>query len=123
MLSLTTLLSSFLAGQEKADGTHYSRFIELGYQYAPVCLVSLVIGLGSKLFPPLDIFGPQAPDIAKEILFSLGFIWSVYLGWRLLGEQGLTPARRLVPLFPGVLGSVLAGISWWVAIFGPIVLE
>ena len=122
VLSLTTLLSAFLAGEAKADGTLYSRFLELGYQYAPVCLVSLVIGLGSKLFPPFDVFGPSAPDIAKELLFSAGFVWSVYLGWRLLAEQGLAPRQRLLPMFPGALGSVLAGISWWVAIFGPIEL-
>jgi polyferredoxin len=123
VLSLTTLASAFLAGEAKAGGTLYSRFLELGYQYAPVCLVSLVIGLGAKLFPPFDVFGPQAPDIAKEVLFSLGFVWSVWLGWRLLAGQGLPPAERVLPLIPGVLGSVLAGISWWVAIFGPIVIE
>ena len=85
--------------------------------------MSLVIGLGSKLFPPFDVFGPNAPDIAKEVLFSIGFVWSIWLGWKLLAEQGLPPAKRLLPLFPGVLGSVIAGISWWVAIFGPIVIE
>lgn len=123
VLSLTTLASAFLAGEAKADGTLYSRYLELGYQYAPVCLVSLVIGLGSKLFPPFDVFGPNAPDIAKEVLFSIGFVWSIWLGWKLLAEQGLPPAKRLLPLFPGVLGSVIAGISWWVAIFGPLVIE
>ncbi|MDR1936201.1 MAG: 4Fe-4S binding protein [Candidatus Accumulibacter sp.] len=123
VFTVTTFAASFLAGQEGADGTLYSRFLELGYQYAPVCLVSLVISLGSKLFPPFDVFGPDVPDLAKEALFSVGFVWSVYLGWRLLGEQGLPPAKRWVPAFPGTLGSVLAGISWWVAIFGPIIIE
>lgn len=123
VLSLTTLASSFIAGQEGADGTLYSRFLELGYQYAPVCLVSLVIGLGSKLFSPLESLGPNVPSQAKEVLFGLGVAWSVYLGWKILQEQGLPPLRRLVPLFPGVMGSLLAGVAWWVAIFGPIVLE
>ena len=27
----------------------------------------LRLGLGAKLFPPFDVFGPQAPDIAKEV--------------------------------------------------------
>jgi polyferredoxin len=123
VFTLTTFAASFLAGEEGADGSFYSRFLELGYQYAPVCLVSLVISLGSKLFPPFDVLGPAAPDIAKEALFSIGFVWSIYLGWRLLAEQGLPPRKRLLPMFPGALGSVLAGISWWVAIFGPIVVE
>lgn len=122
VLSLTTLASAFLAGEAKATGTFYARFLELGYQYAPVCLVSLVIGLGSKLFPPLAVFGPNAPDLAKELLFSLSFLWSIYLGWQILGKQGLAPGKRLLPLFPGVVGSVVVGISWWVAIFGAIEL-
>jgi polyferredoxin len=123
VLTLTTAASSFLAGEAKADGTFYSRFLELGYQYAPVCLVSLVIGLGTKLFPPFDVFGENAPDIAKVALFSVSFVWSIYLGWRILGEQGLPPAERPLPLIPGVIGSVLAGVSWWVTIFGPIAIE
>jgi hypothetical protein len=112
VLSLCTAAASFVAGQAGADGTLYSRFLELGYQYAPVCLVSLIIGLGSKLFPPLDILGPNAPDIAKEVLFSISFVWSIYLGWHLLAKQGLPRAERLLPLIPGMVGSSLAGVSW-----------
>lgn len=120
VLGLASLAASFLAGEEKASGTLYSRFLELGYQFAPVCLVSLVIGLGTKLFTPLEFISADAPDVAKEILFVLGFLWSVHLGYRILGDQGLRPAKRLLPLLPGVAGSAATGVAWWVAIFGPI---
>ena len=39
-----------------------------------------------------------------------------------VGHPGRLWRQRLLPMFPGALGSVLAGISWWVAIFGPIEL-
>jgi hypothetical protein len=120
VLALATLASAYLAGAAGADGTLYARFLELGYQFAPVCLVSLVIGLGGQLFAPLGALDPGAPDIAKQLLFALGLAWSVYIGWRLLGVQGLPPDKRLLPLFPGVAGSAAAGIAWWVGIFGPI---
>lgn len=122
VLGLMTLAAAFLAGEEGGDGTLASRFLELGYQFAPVSLVSLIIGLGSKLFMPLDAFGADAPGIAKEVLFAIGFLWSLRLGYRLLGEQGIAPAKRWLPLMPGVVGSCVIGIAWWVAIFGAIEL-
>lgn len=118
VLSLTTLAASFLAGEAKADGSLYSRFLELGYQYAPVCLVSLVIGLGNKLFPPLAYLHPTLPALTQKLFFFAGFLWSLWLGWQILARQQLAANQRVLPLLPGVIGSVAVGLAWWVAIFG-----
>ncbi|CAH2602649.1 4Fe-4S binding protein [Rhodovastum atsumiense] len=119
VLGLATLASAYLAGSKAATGTLYQRFLELGYQYAPVCLVSLIIGLGYNLFLPLGYFGDSAPDIAKEVLLAMGLLWSVHLGNRILAEQNVRGFRRVMALLPGIAGSAATGFAWWIAIFGP----
>jgi hypothetical protein len=120
VLGALTSVSSFLAGKAGGDGTFKSRFSELGYQYAPVAMVSLIIGLGGKLFEPLAHL-PLSVDgahLAKGTLFVLGFLWSIRLGERILARQGVVPSRRWLPLLPGLIGSLVVGLGWWPAIFG-----
>jgi hypothetical protein len=116
LTSAAARLSSLVGG----DGTFRQRFTELGYQYGPVAMVSLVIGLGSLLFDPiketpLGIAGVQA---AKGGFFLIGVLWSVWLGDRILARQGVRSSRRWLPLLPGLIGSIVVGICWWPAIFG-----
>ncbi len=120
LLAILTAVSAALAGRAGADGTAGTRFTELGYQYAPVAMVSLLVGLGGKLFEPLaasplGIGGVQA---TKGALFFLGLVWSVWLGERILARQGVRPVRRWLPLLPGLVGSLVVGLGWWPAIFG-----
>ena len=112
LLAALTALAAVLA---QGDGTFRQRFVELGYQYAPVAMVSLVIGLGGKLFEPL---GQDGGHIAKGALFLVGLLWSIHLGNRILARQGMTSRHRWLPLLPGLLGSLAVGLGWWPAIFG-----
>ncbi|MDE3115994.1 MAG: 4Fe-4S binding protein [Pseudomonadota bacterium] len=120
VLGALTALSSWMAGRAGADRDFRRRFVEQAYAYMPVAMVSLVIGLGSELFEGLKSFGLSAPVVAdiKATLFTLGVIWSVGLGLRLLGVQGLAGARRWLALLPLVAGSAFIGAAWWPAIFG-----
>ena len=120
VLGSLTACASLLAGQAGADGTFRSRFTELGYQYAPVAMVSLIIGLGGKLFEPLALLSQNVngSHAAKGGLFLLGLLWSVYLGERILARQGVAPIRRWIPLIPGLIGTLAVGFGWWPAIFG-----
>jgi hypothetical protein len=118
LLSLTTALAAAVAGRLGADGGFARRFVELGYQYAPVAMVSLIIGLGAELFVPLAQLHPQAPGTAKGVLFTASLLWSLYLGDRILLRQGLSGVKRLLPLLPGLAGSMAVGLAWWPAIFG-----
>ncbi|WP_200380158.1 4Fe-4S binding protein [Rubrivivax gelatinosus] len=118
MLALATAISAWLAGQAGADGTLRSRFVELGYLTMPVALVSLVIGLGSRLFEPLQALGEAAPGHAKQALFGLAVLWSLHLGNRILALQGVPAAARWRPLLPSMAGIGAVGLSWWAAIFG-----
>jgi 4Fe-4S binding domain len=113
ILAGLTAAAAFLAGRAGADGTFRQRFTELGYQYAPVAMVSLVISLGGKLFEPLAAI--NAVHGAKGLLFLLGLLWSIYLGRRILARQG---THRWLPLLPGLLGSLAVGLGWGPAIFG-----
>ena len=120
VLSLTTGLSAWLAGRLGAGRGLVERFVELGYQYAPVAMVSLVLGLGGELFAPLITLGlsDAMVGLLKGGLFCLGLLWSLYLGRQILLNQGLCGAGLWVPLLPGVTGSMLVGLAWWPAIFG-----
>ncbi len=121
VLSLCTLASSYLAGLFRADKTLKDRFVELGYQFAPVAMLSIIIGLGDSLFSTLH----NALNISSGILASVkaalfigSIIWSIYLGKRLLLRQGVGGIKNWIALIPGVLGSLFIALAWWPAIFG-----
>ncbi|HYH22201.1 MAG TPA: 4Fe-4S binding protein [Azospirillum sp.] len=120
MLGATTAAAALLAGRAGADATAGRRFTELGYQYAPVAMVSLVVGLGTALFAPLQLlgFGPEAVRAAKGLLFAASLAWSGWLGWRILASQGVAARKRWLPLAPGILGSLIIALGWWPALFG-----
>jgi hypothetical protein len=126
MLAMTTVLAaltaaaSALAVRAGARRNFRACFTELGYQFAPVALMSLVIGLGAELFEPLraTVLGPAGVSGVKGGLFVIGLLWSVWLALRILGRQGVPLGQRWKPLLPGLIGSVAAGLAWWPAIFG-----
>jgi hypothetical protein len=120
VLGLTTWLAAWLSGRNAGDRDMYRRFVELGYQYTPVAMVSLVIGLGATLFDSLQAVGLDTSDIAwlKAALFLAGLAWSIWLGNRILGLQGVPTGRRWLPLTPGLAGSLFVGAAWWPGIFG-----
>ncbi|MEW5726503.1 MAG: 4Fe-4S binding protein [Pseudomonadota bacterium] len=113
MLAVMAALSAFLAAvtagaARLAGGDHpfSERFIRLGYQFAPVSMVSLLVGLGGTLFTPLG----SAAGTAKAVLFAAGFLWSLRLGWSILGGLGAGPGARRAALALGALGT--AGVAW-----------
>lgn len=119
LLSGCTAFGSWLAGRMGGDKCFRHRFLELAYQYLPVAMVSLVIGLGSELFALLQRgIGIEATQAIELVLFALGLVWSLRIGWRILHRQGLAGGRRLVALAPSLLGCAAAGLIWWPALFG-----
>ncbi|ALJ39437.1 MULTISPECIES: 4Fe-4S binding protein [Azospirillum] len=114
-LGALTAMAAWLGGLSDPLASFRKRFVELGYQYAPVAMVSLVVGLGGALFEPLgDLAGA-----AKGVLFAGGILWSLWLGWMILAFQGLGRGARLLALVPGLIGTFAVALSWWPAIFGP----
>ncbi len=118
-MSLCTALGSWVAGRLGADGNFRSRFLELAYQYLPVAMVSLVLGLGSSLFDLLQHgIGTDATRGLEMALFGAGFAWSLAIGRRLLQRQGLSGTRLTLALGPSALGCAAAALAWWPALFG-----
>ncbi len=115
-----TAAAAWLSGRMGGDATPRQRFTELGYQYAPVAMVSLIVGLGSMLFEPIGMtpLGEAGVQGGKVLMFVAGAIWSVWLGERILARQGVPAAKRWLPLLPGIVGSAVVGLAWWPAIFG-----
>lgn len=119
VLATTTGTAAYISGRVGGDGHFGRRFSELGYQYAPVAMVSLIIGLGAMLFDPLRAtpVGPVGIQILKGGLFILGVVWSVWLSQKILARQGVPARRRWLPILPGLAGSLFIGVCWWPAIF------
>jgi polyferredoxin len=120
VLAATTAGAALLARRAGAHGGFGRCFSELGYQYAPIALVSLVIGLGAELFEPLrqTAFGIEGVHAVKGTLFLAGMLWSAWLADCILARQGIALRDRWLPLLPGLVGSIATGIAWWPAIFG-----
>lgn len=120
VLAALTSLSTWIAGVLGAELRFRPRFVEQAYAYMPVAMVSLVIGLGSELFEALPLLGVPASSIPsiKLALFGLGVLWSLVLGSRLLGGQGLHGIKRSFALLPLIAGVAVIGLAWWPAIFG-----
>lgn len=120
ILSITTLMGAYLAGLFGADGTFKQRFVELGYQYAPVAMVSLVIGLGAKLFEGLGLIGFSDGMIIfiKATFFILALGWSIFLTQKIIGRQGVSGTLLYISMIPGIFGSLLVGLGWWSAVIG-----
>jgi len=119
-LSVTTAASTWLAGKLGAARGFKERFVELGYQYAPIAMVSLIIGLGAELFNGLAPLGLNAEQIGwvKGAFFLIALLWSIRLGYRIVVNQGVAAKLSWLPLAPGIIGSALVGLAWWPAIFG-----
>ncbi len=120
VLATTTLIAAYVSGRFGGTGSLRQRFTELAYQYMPVALISLVIGLGGELFALLGEIGLPAGGIAllKTGLFGLSLLWSLYLGYQILKGQGVRFHGRTLALLPGLLGSLIVALGWWPALFG-----
>src|SRR3990170_728465 len=86
-LFLVTVLSSFVL-KKRGNGVLSEVFV-LGYAYAPVALVSLVVGLGGILFEGMAESG-MASGFIKQSLFIAGIVWSVYIAFS-LSERRVLP--------------------------------
>lgn len=120
VLSFCTWLSQRLTKHFGAQGSAKQRFFELGYQFAPVAMLSIIIGLGDKLFATLIDVGmnPTLLTVIKSLLLGGSIIWSLWLGYKIIQRQGVTGWRCGVALLPGLIGSLLIAAAWWPAIFG-----
>lgn len=119
LMGTATAAAAWLSGRFAGNGEFHARFIELGYQFLPIAMVSLLLGLGSGLFSALGDFGIERNTIQllKALLFLIGGAWSLLLGGQLLAGQGLAGFRRWAAMVPGALGTVAVGAAWYPAVF------
>jgi hypothetical protein len=119
-LAAATAAAAWLSGRLGGTGGGRRRFVELGYQFAPVSLISLLVGLGGELFDVLGLVGlpPEAVRWVKVGAFAFGIAWSLHLADRILRGQGLEWRARLTCLVPGGAGCAAIAAGWWPALFG-----
>lgn len=88
------------------------KIVRMGYIYAPVALISIVLGLGQTLFQTLETIGLGAASVryVEGALFAAGGFWSVYLAVRLQGRLG-------PHLLPSVAGIGLVALAWYRVLF------
>jgi hypothetical protein len=112
MLGLANAAAAALAGGVESRRV---RFVRLGYQFAPVSMVSLLLGLGGDLFGLLP--GASA-GVAKTLLLLAAVAWSVWLAGRILRRLGARGWRFGAALVPGTLGILAVAWAWWPALSG-----
>lgn len=108
-------LAAWIAGRLGAAGAPRQRFLALGYQFTPVAMISLLLGLGGELFTP---FPAQAALVIKVGILAAALVWGALLGRRILAGQGLGGWRAALTLVPGLAGGVIVAIAWWPALGG-----
>lgn len=93
------------------------RTLHLGYGFAPVAMVSLLVGLGGDLFEPLRALAVDAATGAlQSAMVAAAVLWSIHLCHALLGREPLAPARRNLALIPPALASAAFGWLWFQAL-------
>jgi len=112
-LGALNALAAGLAGRLGALGAFRERFVALGYQFAPVAMVSLLLGLGGDLFAALP--GPWQVPVKLAVLAGAG-AWGAALGLRILAGQGLRGWRAAAAALPGLAGAALVAAAWWPAL-------
>lgn len=119
VLSGITAAAAWLSGRLGGRGRFRRRFVELGYQFLPVAMVSLLLGLGAKLFSVLTTLGVSHgfTQSLKALLFLTGAASSIWLGERLLARQQVAAKLRWVAAVPGALGTIAIAIAWYPAVF------
>ncbi|HJN22481.1 MAG TPA: 4Fe-4S binding protein [Rhodospirillales bacterium] len=118
-LAAATAAATWLARRAGGDAPFGRGFVELGYQFLPVAMASLLLGLGGDLFQALGSLGLGTVGISffKGTLVLGAVSWSLGLGWRLLARQGVSASALWLPLLPGALGSLTIAAAWYPAIF------
>lgn len=113
MLYILTSISWTFTERKEGLNEHVAK---AGYLYAPVALVSLVIGLGSMLFEFLADYGlgDFTVNILKMSIFFIGALWSMYLAWVIYEKPGL---KKISILVPSLAGVSLVATLWGTAIF------
>jgi hypothetical protein len=100
LLAALSALILRLKGRGEREG-FLQTVTRLGYIYAPVALVSLVVGLGAVLFQSIGAAAGLAPGAVKALqwgVFLAGSLWSLVLAVKLGGR----PGAALVPCIAGI---------------------
>lgn len=118
-LSAFTACAAYLVGRSENDNSFGRRFVLLGYQFIPVAMISMILGLGGSLFTSLGSIGisSQAISSLKFSLFLLGAVWSLYLAHKIIGNMRVVATARIVAMVPGFLGTLAISTAWYPAIF------
>ena len=117
VLSVASLASAGLARLQGSTASLFQAFVQIGYSQAPVALMALMIGLATELFTPFIRLGmttAQVDDV-KVAMILFGWLWSIWLAWRILEGLGVDRDRWLA-LMPSAAGSSAMAAAWWLAV-------
>jgi hypothetical protein len=83
----------------------------IGYTYAPVALLSLVLGLGAELFSLSHLIGMGENSVKglKLAILSIGAIWSLFLSYKLT-------EKHIFAQIPNFIGIGIVAWGWYLVI-------
>jgi len=117
VLGAASWASALIARRFGGTSSVFHSGIQIGYSQAPVALMALMIGLATELFTPFLRLGmtPTAVNDVKAAMILFGWLWSLWLAWRILAGLGVNRGRVLAVL-PAALGSSAMAAAWWLAV-------
>ena len=119
LLSACTAINAWLIGRLRGTGNFKQRFVSLGYSFAPIAMLSIIIGLGDILFKTLESgLGHHFIVGIKVVALLISMVWSSYLSLKAISFYHLSGYRRWFALLPALMGILMIALAWWPAIFG-----
>jgi polyferredoxin len=117
VLSAASLASARLARLLGSTASLLQASVQIGYSQAPVALMALMVGLATELFTPFLRLGMAATQVndVKVAMILLGWLWSLWLAWKILQGLGVDHGRWLA-LIPSGVGSSAMAAAWWMAV-------
>ncbi len=115
ILAIGVAISTYMT---KNVGRKGRVFVELSYQYMPIVMASIAIGLGGVFFNSLSLLGLSGLVITniKIMIFGLALLWSMRIGYKILNNMDINRAAAIILTIPTSLCGLAIGYGWLIAV-------
>ncbi|MEL0635389.1 4Fe-4S binding protein [Marinomonas sp. TI.3.20] len=118
-LALPLLMCSWLASGlfRKRSDSLLMRMSIFGYQFAPMAMLCIVLGLGSTLFASLKTLLGSGVIVLEVGLLAIALLFNLVNGWLWLQKQSLPLGAQVVTSLLFFIGCILLSVATLWSIF------